>query len=138
MLYSINLLCKKMDSVLSRSFSLLIWKIYCALNRNRFAHSRFCVFSRFTWFLKFSRCLCFLILDRLADSRFEIIRFLFRSSIVDPIWFSSSEPGEPDSKPAEFWLGLSGVEFILAEFWFRSWSWSKLGSCWSGLSEPAW
>uniref|UniRef100_A0A7C9CMG3 Uncharacterized protein n=1 Tax=Opuntia streptacantha TaxID=393608 RepID=A0A7C9CMG3_OPUST len=105
------------------------------MNRNRFTHSRFCVFSRFTWFLRFSRCLCFLILDRLADSRFDIIRFLFRSSIMDPIRFSSSEP---DSKPAEFRLGLSETEFDLAECWFGSWSWSrsKLGGFWSGSSEP--
>ena len=47
-----------------------------------------------TWAIRSSKCFCFLILDLLADSRFDIILFLFLWSIN--ACKSSSEP--------EFWI----------------------------------
>ncbi|EYU44519.1 hypothetical protein MIMGU_mgv1a016758mg [Erythranthe guttata] len=56
-----------------------IWD-WCTTNRSRFISSRFPALSRFAWFLKFSVCFCFLILDRRADSRFDSMRLRFLSS----------------------------------------------------------
>ncbi|GFY86655.1 hypothetical protein Acr_05g0002940 [Actinidia rufa] len=59
---------------------------WCVTNSSRFVSSRFPTLKRFTWLLKFSKCFCFLMRDRLADSRFDNIRLRFRSSIVEFIW----------------------------------------------------
>lgn len=70
------------DSDLSRSFSVRTSWLWCATQRNPFNMSWFSILSRFTRFLRLSRCFCFLIRDRRADSRFDTIRLRFRSSIT--------------------------------------------------------
>lgn len=62
------------------------WRWYIT-NRSRFPSSRFSRSSWFTWFLKLSMWLCLRILDRLADSRFDSILFLFLSSVISG-WIS--------------------------------------------------
>ncbi|GMN34263.1 hypothetical protein TIFTF001_004586 [Ficus carica] len=54
----------------------------------------------------FSKCFCFRILDRLADSRFDIIRLRFRSSTTEAGRLGSPAPPEPDFGSAR--LLLSG------------------------------
>ncbi|KAE9466765.1 hypothetical protein C3L33_01327, partial [Rhododendron williamsianum] len=106
-------LCRSMaDSDRNRSFSLLTSWPWCVTTRSRFSSSRFPILSRFTWFLRFSRCFFFRIRDRLADSRFEIIRLRFRSSGINPVWFVSSEPGlsEPEFEKKGFGFGFSDPE----------------------------
>ncbi|KAF7136357.1 hypothetical protein RHSIM_Rhsim08G0090700 [Rhododendron simsii] len=100
------------DSDRNRSFSLLTRWPWCVTIRSRFSSSRFPILSRFTWFLRFSRCFFFRIRDRLADSRFEIIRLRFRSSRINPVWFVSSEPGlsEPEFEKKGFGFGFSEPE----------------------------
>lgn len=106
------------DSNRSRSFSLRTSWLWCVTKRSRFIISRFPTLSRFTWFLRFSRCFCFRMRDRLADSRFDIIRLRFRSSITEAGWVGSSEP--------DGWFGSSGQELELVLFLFG----------WFGSSEP--
>ncbi|GER40603.1 senescence-associated gene 13 [Striga asiatica] len=68
-------------SSLRQSFSrtTLSWVSPRPLSRS--ARPRFSFFRRTRWAHSSSRCLCFLILDRRADSRFEIILLRLRSSI---------------------------------------------------------
>lgn len=74
------------------------WRWYIT-NRSRLPSSRFSRSSWFTWFLKLSMWLCLRILDRLADSRFDSILFLFLSSVISGLislfrlWFCSPESG---------------------------------------------
>lgn len=84
------------DSVLSLSFSR---QTSCPLwftNCNRFIISWTPVLYWNTWFFRSSKCFCFFILDRLADSRFDIMRFLLRSWSIGLMsrWFVS-----PSSDP---------------------------------------
>lgn len=89
----------------SQSFSVLTWLYWCSRNCNRVFSSRFSTLNRFNWFRNFSRCLCLRIRDLRADSRFDIIRLRFRSSIMDPTRFESSEAGF--SLSSWVWFGSS-------------------------------
>lgn len=69
-----------------------------------------------TWLTSSSRCCCFLWRDRLADSRFEIILFLFLSSITSSseleverlLWFEVEA----------IWICQSGLVWV----YFHRWS----------------
>lgn len=78
---SISLAKRAMDSDLRRSFSADNRRWWCMVNPSRFFNSRFSIFIRFNWFVRFSACLFFLILDRLADSRFDFILLNFLSFV---------------------------------------------------------
>lgn len=95
----------KVRSDRSQPFSVLTWLQWCSRNCNRVFISRFSTLNRFNWFRKLSRCLCLRIRDLRADSRFDIIRLRFRSSIMDPTRFESSEAGFSFS--SWVWLGSS-------------------------------
>lgn len=104
-------LCRRSsDSNRRVSFSeATIW-VYCKADRSRFISSRFPNLSRAARFLRFSKCLCFRMRDRRADSRLDCIRRSFLSSMTEPevsvlellgrsgslklvaSWFDSSEP----------------------------------------------
>lgn len=92
------------------SFSRRTNWFFCIAKLSRFLICRFATLSRFTWLLRFSRCFCFRIRDRLADSRFDIMRLCFRSSMSEPeleflevLRFGS---GEPESWVVRTWLRL--------------------------------
>lgn len=112
------------DSDRSRSLSLSTSWLWCVTKRSWFIMSRFPTLSRFTWFLKFSKCFCFLMRDRRADSRFDIIRLRFRSSTIG----GSSEPELElfrfrfSSFEPEFELICIGLELSEPEL-------EKTGSC---------
>lgn len=74
----------------SQSFSVRRLLQWYRRNCNPLFSSRFSILNRFTWFRKFSRCLCLRMRDLRADSRFDIIRLRFRSSITR---FGSSGAG---------------------------------------------
>ncbi|CAN1342956.1 hypothetical protein LINPERPRIM_LOCUS39637 [Linum perenne] len=74
-------------------------------NRNRSDSSRFSTRSRFTRFLRFSKCFCFLILDLLADSLFDTILLLFLSSTTDVTGPTGSTVG------FRVWLSSEDVTF---------------------------
>ncbi|KAK2426340.1 hypothetical protein P8452_41025 [Trifolium repens] len=94
----------------SHSFSVRRRLKWYTRNCNVLFNSRFSALNRFNWFRKFSRCLCFLIRDLRADSRFDIILLRFRSSIFrfEPFKtdFSFGSP-EPE---LEVGLGLVGLK----------------------------
>lgn len=116
-------LCRSSDDS-ARRRSLSDWTRWqwWETNRNRFKSSRFPNRSRFTWFLKFSRCFCFRMRDRRADSRFEIMRLRLRSSTAgrETAWFGSGS-SIPDSETGLvlFRLGSSEPEFEFTGFWFE-------------------
>ncbi|KAJ7952722.1 BZIP transcription factor [Quillaja saponaria] len=83
------------------------------MKRNRFDSSRFSILNRFIWILRFSKCFCLRIRDRLADSRFDIIRLRFRSSVTEFVRFGSSES---DLVLAWFWFSSSEPELELTGF----------------------
>lgn len=94
--------------------------LYCPASRSACVAIRaFSSLSFAPWFIRSSRCCCFLIRDRLADSRFESILFLFLSSI-------RRSPSDPDD-----WLA-SGEGIIVPKLSrfraFASWVGSKLKS----------
>ncbi|GAU18444.1 hypothetical protein TSUD_231810 [Trifolium subterraneum] len=102
----------------SHSFSVRRQLKWYSKNCNMLFNSRFSALKRFIWFRKFSRCLCFLILDLRADSRFDIILLRFRSSIFR---FESFKTGFSFGSPEpelEVGLGLVGLkgEKMLGKF----------------------
>ena len=90
----------KVRSECNHSFSVRRRFKWCRTNCNRLLSSRFSTLHLFNWFRRFSRCLCFRILDLRADSRFDIMRRRFRSSIAveeaDTCWFGSDLSSEPE------------------------------------------
>jgi len=74
----------------SHSFSVRRRLQWCRTNCNRLFSSRFSTLHLLNWFRRFSRCLCFLMRDLRADSRFDIMRRSFRSSITDTTGGSGS------------------------------------------------
>lgn len=86
----------------SQSFSVRTRFNWCKRNCKPLFISRFSTLNRFTWFLNFSRCLCFRMRDLRADSRFDIIRLRFRSSIIDANRFELT--GSGFSSSAWVWL----------------------------------
>ncbi|PSS36010.1 BZIP transcription factor [Actinidia chinensis var. chinensis] len=131
-------LCRSISaSDTSRWFCLLTISLWCVIKWSRFVSSRFPTRSRFRWFLRFSKCFFLRIRDRLADSRFDIIRLSLRSSGSGPGWVVSSEPGlellvsgfELEFEVTGFGLELSGPE------WDRTGSWRKEAGSWGGKGE---
>lgn len=115
---SYNFCCSTVCSARRRTLSVLTRWTWYDTYRNRFVSSRFSTLSRFTWFLRFSKCFCFRILDRLADSRFDSIRLRFRSSTTETGRFGSfgqafgsvglvlvSGSSEPEPEPDTTGLG---------------------------------
>lgn len=84
------------NSDLSLSFSRQTSCPLCFTNRNRFISSWTPALYWDTWFFRSSKCFCFFIRDRLAESLFDIKRFLLRSFSIGLMshWFvsPSSEP----------------------------------------------
>lgn len=101
--------CSITDSTWSLSFSIRTIRLCIIIVCNRFIMSRFPILNRFTWFLRFSKCFCFLMRDRLADSLLDIMRLCLRSS-------GSSEPEDS---------GL--LRFRFATHWFMFF-WVKFNS----------
>lgn len=89
---SANMCRKYSHSVRIASFSPCKSWLWCLTRNSRFFSSWFSVLSRFTSLVRFSNCLFFLQRDRLADSRFDNMRFRFLSSAESVIRFVSSEP----------------------------------------------
>lgn len=99
----------------SRSLSVLTCWQWCKTNCTRLVSSRFSILSRFTWFLRFSKCLCLRMRDLLADSRFDIMRLCFRSSTRAAGGFGSSEP-EFELVTFRFRFGSSELELETTGF----------------------
>ncbi|MFS8033147.1 hypothetical protein Hanom_Chr17g01566101 [Helianthus anomalus] len=77
-----NFCCNMTDSDMSCWFSWRTSFPWRFTARKRFIRARFSVLSRFNWLLMSSKCFCFLIRERLADSRLDILRLRLRSSIT--------------------------------------------------------
>lgn len=109
----------------SHSFSVRKRLPWWRRNCNPLFSSRFSTLNRFTWFRKFSRCLCLRTRDLRADSRFDIIRLRFRSSMMDATRFDSSEASFSSA-----WVRFGSSEPELEVTW--------LGSGLVGLKPKEW
>lgn len=67
---------------LRMAFSASTFVCFCVTRLICIAILPFWFLSSASWFMRSSKCCCFLILDLLADSLFESILFLFLSSII--------------------------------------------------------
>ena len=70
---------RSIDSAISRVESIWTARYWCETKHNWFFNSVFSSLSWFIWFVSSSNCFFFLNLDRLAESRLEIIRLRFLS-----------------------------------------------------------